>query len=141
LGLVEGRTYRNIAARPAALAGVALAWLVTTACAAPPAAPLPGAVEQAPLTALLRTAVIDSVRAQLVAPEAADIRILVHFPSQRGDNGRVCGEVTEPGPPERKRAFFSIYTRAGRVLTRLEDEPFEQYLAADAVFRNCSPRL
>ena len=121
-----------------------LAAILVSVLARPAAAqPFPGDVGKAPLFDRLQKAIVASIEEQLLEPGRAEIRFIVHFPGTRGDNGRVCGEVIEPtadGKP-RVRTFFSIYTRAGRVLTRLEDEPFEEYLAGDTVFKNCRPRL
>lgn len=107
------------------------------------AQPLPGDVGKAPLSDRLKRAIVASISEQLLDPGSAEIRFIVHFPGTRSDNGRVCGEVIEPGADDKPqvRTFFSIYTRAGRVLTRLENEPFSDYLASDTVFKNCRPRL
>jgi hypothetical protein len=140
------RAMRRTSRPPLSRIGAVL-MLATFAGAAPAqegdrSASFPGAIAMSPLNERLREAVLESIRSQLLDASRAEIRFLVHFPLQRGDNGRVCGEVREPGAAgARVRTFFSIYTRAGRVLTRLEDGAFEAYLAQDTVFRNCSPRL
>ena len=102
----------------------------------------PGDVARNPLPAMVASSLEESIRSQLLDPAKAEIHIIVHFPGGRGENGRICGEVTEPGPDgPRIRTFYSSYTRAGRALTRFEDMRFEQFLERDNVFRNCSPRL
>lgn len=112
--------------------------IVTT----PALAQVPGDIARNPLPAMVRSSLEESIRSQLLDPSKAEIRVIVHFPGGRGENGRICGEVTEPGPDgPRIRTFFSSYTRAGRALTRFEDMPFEQFIERDNVFRNCSPRL
>lgn len=106
------------------------------------AAQQPGAIARNPLPAMVASSLEDSIRSQLLEPATAEIKIVVHFPAGRGENGRICGEVTEPREEEpRIRTFYSTYTRAGRVLTRFEDMPFIEFLKRDNVFRNCSPRL
>lgn len=122
-------------ARRACLLALAI---VTT----PVLAQVPGDIARNPLPAMVRSSLEESIRSQLLDPSKAEIHVLVHFPGGRGENGRICGEVTEPGPDgPRIRTFFSSYTRAGRALTRFEDMPFEQFIERDNVFRNCSPRL
>ena len=101
-----------------------------------------GEIERNPLPAMVRSSLDDSIRSQLLNPGQAEIKVLVHFPGGRGENGRICGEVIEPGADgPRIRTFFSTYTRAGRALTRFEDMPFNDFIERDSVFRNCSPRL
>ncbi len=95
-----------------------------------------------PVSSMVASSLAESIRSQLLEPAKAEIKVVVHFPGGRGENGRICGEVTEPmasGP--RTRTFVSTYTRAGRVLTRFEDMRLAEFLERDAVFRNCSPRL
>jgi len=122
----------------AALTG-ALALALSTGSAA---AQTSGEIARNPLPPMVASSLDESIRSQLLDPARAEIRIIVHFPGGRGENGRVCGEVTEPGPDgTRTRTFYSTYTRAGRALTRFEDMSFEQFLERDHVFRNCSPRL
>lgn len=122
-------------------------WL--TACAlwmgmsvAPALAQPVGDVALNPVPTMVASSLDESIRSQLLEPAKAQIKIVIHLPGGRGENGRICGEVTEPtasGP--RTRTFVSTYTRAGRALTRFEDMPLAQFLERDAVFRNCSPRL
>lgn len=101
-----------------------------------------GEIERNPLPSMVRSSLEESIRSQLLNPAMAEIKIIVHFPGGRGENGRICGEVIEPGPEgPRVRTFVSTYTRAGRALTRFEDMPFAAYVERDTVFRNCSPRL
>ncbi len=95
-----------------------------------------------PVPPMVASSLEESIRSQLLEPAKAEIKVVIHLPGGRGENGRICGEVTEPtasGP--RTRTFVSTYTRAGRVLTRFEDMRLDQFLERDAVFRNCSPRL
>jgi hypothetical protein len=111
-----------------------------------PAAPVggqtPGDIARAPLSATLEAAVTEAVRAQVLDPARAQVRPLLHFPPQRGDLGRVCGEVIEEGAQgPRQRAFYASYARTGRVLARIEDMSLADYLKQDTVFRNCGPRL
>lgn len=101
-----------------------------------------GDLARNPLPAMVRSSLDESIRSQLLDPAQAEIKVLVHFPGGRGENGRICGEVIEPGANgPRIRTFFSTYTRSGRALTRFEDMPFAAFLERDTVFRNCSPRL
>jgi len=111
-----------------------------------PAAPVggqtPGDIAQAPLSAMLEAAVTDAVRAQVLDPARAQVRLLLHFPPHRGDLGRVCGDVIEDSAQgQRQRAFYATYARTGRVLARVEDVSLQEYLKQDSVFRNCGPRL
>ncbi len=102
----------------------------------------PGEIAKAPLSQMLQAAVLEGVRAQILDPANARVEPLLHFPPQRGDNGRVCGEVSERTPDgEKIRAFYASYTRSGRVLVRLEDLRLSDYLEQDKVFKNCGPRL
>jgi hypothetical protein len=115
-------------------------WLAMAA--APGFAQPVGDVALNPVPSMVASSLMESIRSQLLEPAKAEIKIVVHLPGGRGENGRICGEVTEQtasGP--RTRTFFSTYTRAGRALTRFEDLPLAQFLERDAVFRNCSPRL
>ena len=101
-----------------------------------------GDLARNPLSSIVRSSLDESIKSQLLDPAQAEIKVLVHFPGGRGENGRICGEVIEPGADgPRTRTFYSTYTRAGRVLTRFEDMPFAAFLQRDTVFRNCSPRL
>ncbi|MFN3888784.1 MAG: hypothetical protein ACK4MV_00195 [Beijerinckiaceae bacterium] len=101
-----------------------------------------GDLARNPLPAMVTSSLEESIRSQLLNPASAEIKIMVHFPAGRGENGRICGEVIEPGQEgARIRTFYSTYTRAGRVLTRFEDMPFAAFLERDTVFRNCGPRL
>ena len=105
-------------------------------------APSPAEIAPPPLPAMVASGLEQSIRTQLADPSRARIRVIVHFPGGAGENGRICGEVIEPGAAgERVRTFVSGYTRAGRVLTRFEEGPFPQFLERDSVFRNCGPRL
>lgn len=116
--------------------------LAVMAGAGPALAQTPGDIAKAPLSAMLQNSVLEGVRAQVVFSADVKVQPMLHFPPQRGDNGRVCGEVIENTPEgERVRAFFASYTRSGRVLVRLEDMRLTDYLAQDKVFRNCGPRL
>jgi hypothetical protein len=102
----------------------------------------PAEVAAPPLPPMVASGLEQSIRAQLADPARAKIRVIVHFPGGAGENGRICGEVIEPGAAgERVRTFVSGYTRAGRVLTRFEEGPFPQFLERDSVFRNCGSRL
>ncbi len=120
-------------------------WLAFAAFALPSFAALAqsgGEIERNPLPSMVRASLEESIRSQLLEPAKAEIKIIVHFPGGRGENGRICGEVIEPGTDgPRVRTFFSTYTRAGRALTRFEDMSFAAYVERDTVFRNCSPRL
>jgi len=101
-----------------------------------------GDIASNPLPSIVAGSLEDSIRTQVLDPGKAEIRVLVHFPSGRGENGRICGEVIEPAEGgKRVRTFYSTYTRSGRVLTRFDDLPFEEFLERDTVFRNCRPRL
>ncbi|MDB5572607.1 MAG: hypothetical protein JWN93_3790 [Hyphomicrobiales bacterium] len=101
-----------------------------------------GDLAKAPVPAATQSAILEGIRSQLLDPGSAEITFLVHFPLVRADLGRVCGEVSEPGPAgPHVRTFYALYSRTGRVLVRLEDERFADYLKQDTVFRNCSPRL
>ena len=101
-----------------------------------------GDIERNPLPSFVASSLNESIRSQLLDPTEAKIDIIVHFPSGRGENGRICGEVTEPGPDgPRIRTFYATYTRAGRVLARFEPMRFSEFLERDTVFRNCRPRL
>ena len=116
--------------------------LALGATIAPALAQPAGDVARNPLPAMVTSSLEESIRSQLLEPAKAQIQIKVHFPGGRGENGRICGEVIEPGPDApRIRTFYSSYTRAGRVLTRFDDLRFDQFLERDNVFRNCSPRL
>lgn len=102
----------------------------------------PGDIAKAPLSAMLMSSVVEGVRSQVIYPADLQVLPMLHFPPQRGDNGRVCGEAVEKTPEgNRVRAFYASYTRSGRVLVRLEDMRLEEYLEQDKVFRNCGPRL
>lgn len=112
------------------------------ALATPALAQPVGAAISNPVSSMVASSLDESIRSQLLEPAKAEIKVLVHLPGGRGENGRICGEVTEvtaDGP--RTRTFYSTYTRAGRVLTRFEDMRLAEFLERDAVFRNCSPRL
>lgn len=110
--------------------------------AAPVLAQQTGDVARNPVPAMVASSLDESIRTQLLDPAKAEIKVLLHFPGGRGENGRICGEVTEPGRDgPHVRTFYSTYTRAGRVLTRFEDMPFAEFQERDTVFRNCSPRL
>lgn len=101
-----------------------------------------GDIARNPLPAIVASSLEDSIRSQLLDPSTAEVKIIVHFPAGRGENGRICGEVMEAGEGEpRIRTFYSTYTRAGRVLTRFADMGFSEFRKRDNVFRNCSPRL
>ena len=101
-----------------------------------------GDVERNPLPSIVASSLNESIRSQLLDPANSEVKIMVHFPAGRGENGRICGEVTEPGKDgPRIRTFFATYTRAGRVLARFEDMRLADFLERDTVFRNCSPRL
>lgn len=131
-GQRRGFTARRFAGL-AALAGL---------LAAPAVAQGQGEATIPPLPPMVVSGLEQSIRAQLADPSRAKIRVIVHFPGGAGENGRICGEVTEPAAAgERVRTFVSSYTRAGRALTRFEDGPFAQFLERDSVFRNCGPRL
>lgn len=124
------------------LKGVVALCAAALLLASPVASQPAGDVARNPLSSIVASSLRDSIMSQLLEPEKAEIRVLVHFPGGRGENGRICGEVVEPGPDgARLRTFYSIYTRAGRVLTRFDDMAFEEFLKRDNVFRNCSPRL
>ncbi len=102
----------------------------------------PGDIAGAPLSPALQEAVSEAVRAQLLEPGRAQIRLLLHFPPHRGDLGRVCGEISEgDAQGARRRAFYATYARTGRVLARVEEVSLADYLKQDLVFRNCGPRL
>lgn len=102
----------------------------------------PGDIARAPLSPMLLASVMEGVRSQVLYSADLQVRPMLHFPPQRGDNGRVCGEAVEQTPEgERVRAFYASYTRTGRVLVRLEDMRLEEYLLQDKVFKNCGPRL
>lgn len=120
-------------------------WFAFAALALPGIAALAqsgGEIERNPLPSMVRSSLEESIRSQLLDPAKAEIKVIVHFPGGRGENGRICGEVIEPAPEgARVRTFFSTYTRAGRALTRFEDMSFAAYVERDTVFRNCSPRL
>jgi len=125
--------------RPSAASALAALLL---ALAQPAVAQAPGDVAAHPLPPIVASGLEQSIRAQLLDPSRAKIRVIVHFPGGAGENGRVCGEVAEPAAAgERVRTFVATYTRAGRVLTRFEEGPFAQFLERDSVFRNCGPRL
>jgi hypothetical protein len=116
--------------------------LAVMAGAGPALAQTPGDIAKAPLSAMLQAAMLEGVRTQVIFSADVKVQPMLHFPPQRGDNGRVCGEVIENTPEgERVRAFYASYTRSGRVLIRLEDMRLADYLAQDKVFRNCGPRL
>lgn len=101
-----------------------------------------GEIARNPLPSMVASSLEESIRSQLIEPAKAEIKIIVHFPGGRGENGRICGEVTELGANgARTRTFYSSYTRSGRVLTRFDDLRFDVFLERDGVFRNCSPRL
>lgn len=110
--------------------------------ASPGLAQQTGEAARNPVPAMVASSLEESIRSQLLDPAKAEIKVLVHFPGGRGENGRICGEVTEPGKDgPHVRTFYSTYTRAGRVLTRFEDMRFAEFQERDSVFRNCSPRL
>ena len=110
--------------------------------AAPAMAQAVGDVAANPVHSMVASSLDESIRSQLFEPAKAQIKVVVHIPGGRGENGRICGEVTEPTASGfRTRTFVSTYTRAGRVLTRFEDMRLAEFLERDAVFRNCSPRL
>jgi len=116
--------------------------LAVMAGAGPALAQTPGDIAKAPLSAMLQNSVLEGVRTQVIFSADVKVQPMLHFPPQRGDNGRVCGEVTENTlEGERVRAFYASYTRSGRVLIRLEDIRLADYLEQDKVFRNCGPRL
>lgn len=95
-----------------------------------------------PVPNMVASSLDESIRSQLLDPAKAQIKVIVHLPGGRGENGRICGEVTEhtaTGP--RIRTFVTSYTRAGRALTRFEDMRLTEFIERDTVFRNCSPRL
>ena len=116
--------------------------ILAVASAGPALAQTPGDIAKAPLSAMLQAAMLEGVRAQVIFSADVKVQPMLHFPPQRGDNGRVCGEVTENTlEGERVRAFYASYTRSGRVLIRLEDMRLADYLEQDKVFRNCGPRL
>ena len=120
----------------------ALAIIASLGPSAPAGAQPAGDIAAAPLSPMLQAAVAEAVRAQTLEPARTQVRPLIHFPPQRGDLGRVCGEVSEETPQgARVRAFYATYARTGRVLARIEDMSLEDYLRQDAVFRNCGPRL
>lgn len=126
--------------RPRASALLALA--LASAAAAPARAQAPGDPATHPLPAMVAGSLEQSVRALVLDPGRTKIRVMAHFPGGAGENGRICGEIVEPDAGgERVRTFVATYTRAGRVLARLEDGPFSDFVARDSVFRHCSPRL
>lgn len=117
------------------------AWIVLVLSVAAGAQPI-GDVALNPVPNMVTSSLNESIRSQLLDPAAAEIKVVVHLPGGRGENGRICGEVTEQtanGP--RIRTFVTSYTRAGRALTRFEDMPLTEFIERDTVFRNCSPRL
>ncbi len=128
--------------------GPILALMIGAALLAPPslggarAQAQSGDIAKAPIPQATQSAISEGIKSQLLDPASATITFLVHFPLVRADLGRVCGEVSEPGPTgPHIRTFTALYARTGRVLVRLEDVRFADYLSQDSVFRNCSPRL
>lgn len=116
--------------------------ILAIAGARPALAQMPGDIAKAPLSAMLQNSISEGVLAQVLFRADVKVQAMLHFPPQKSDNGRVCGEVIETTPDgERVRAFYASYTRSGRVLVRLEDMRLEEYLEQDKVLRNCSPRL
>ena len=116
--------------------------LTLAVLAVPTAAQQAGEIARNPLSSMVASSLEESIRSQLLNPAKAEIRVIVHFPGGRGENGRICGEVTDLGADgPRTRTFYSTYTRSGRVLTRFDDLRFDVFLERDGVFRNCSPRL
>lgn len=117
------------------------AWIVLV-LSFPALAQTVGDVALNPVPNMVTSSLNESIRSQLLEPAKAEIKVMVHLPGGRGENGRICGEVTEStanGP--RIRTFVTSYTRAGRALTRFEDMRLAEFIERDTVFRNCSPRL
>ena len=72
--------------------------ILAVASAGPALAQTPGDIAKAPLSAMLQAAMLEGVRAQVIFSADVKVQPMLHFPPQRGDNGRVCGEVIENTP-------------------------------------------